>query len=315
MAQVTNSNNGEAASSTRIQVLAQIVIDVITTGTSALPAFERKGLGHIRFPGNYDTSDLLIVTNTTAATVIYNFTDELKGGKATRKDDVTPRDSGGYVVKYDSVDANADADDDFPKYLQTTDSITTLDLKFNTSTMSSSDELQIFIDSPEQTIRPYDFGTDAIERVRVAQPLSMLDADFEYGLQPTKWSAIGMMRGYPSIYELPGTDTQVLSVTTDASTGTSGIGASRITVTTVGAHGFEAGTPITIKALEDAVVGAARAEGSIIIDDVPTSTFRFFAKAKVGTVDGQTLPTTYTQLRQGAFYTGASVDSPIYCSK
>ena len=60
---------------------------------------------------NYDTSDLLIVTNTTAATVIYNFTDELKGGKATRKDDVTPRDSGGYVA-HDSVDANADADDD-----------------------------------------------------------------------------------------------------------------------------------------------------------------------------------------------------------
>ena len=45
------------------------------------------------------------------------------------------------------------------------------------------------------------------------------------------------------------------------STGTSGIGASKNPVTTVGAHGFEAGTPITIKALEDAVVGAARAEG------------------------------------------------------
>ena len=44
---------------------------------------------------------------------------------------------------------------------------------------------------------PFDFGTDAIERMRIAPPLSMLDADFEYGLQPTKWSAIGMMRGYP----------------------------------------------------------------------------------------------------------------------
>ena len=122
-----------------------------------------------------------------------------------------------------------------------------------------------------------------------------------------------MMRGYPSIYELPGTDTQVLTVTTDASTGTSGIGASRITVTTIGAHGFEPGTPITIKALEDAVVGAARAEGSFIIDDVPTpTTFRFFAKAKVGTIDGQTLSTTYTQLRQGAFYTGASVGQPQF---
>ena len=311
--QVTTANTGESAASTRIQILAQIVIDVITTGTSALPTFERKGLGHIRFPGNYDTSDLLIVTNTTKATVIYNFTDPLKGGKVTREDDVTPRDSGGYVIKYDTTDANSDADDDFPKYLQTTDSIAVLDLNFNTSSMATSDELQIFIDSPEQTIRPYDFGTDAIERIRVAQPLSMLDADFEYGLQPTKWSAIGMMRGYPSIYELPGTDTQVLSVVTDASSGTAGIGASRITVTTIGAHGFEPGTPITIKALEDAVGGAARAEGSFIIDDVPTpNTFRFFAKSKVGTTNGQVLSTTYTQLRQGAFYTGASVGQPQF---
>ena len=29
---------------------------------------------------------------------------------------------------------------------------------------------------------PFDFGTDAIERMRIAL-LSMLDADFEYGLQ------------------------------------------------------------------------------------------------------------------------------------
>ena len=139
VAQVTTANAGESAASTRIQILAQIVIDVITTGTSALPTFERKGLGHIRFPGNYDTSDLLIVTNTTKATVIYNFTDPLKGGKATREDDVTPRDSGGYVIKYDTTDANSNADDDFPKYLQTTDSITVLDLNFNTSTMAEND--------------------------------------------------------------------------------------------------------------------------------------------------------------------------------
>ena len=149
--------------------------------------------------------------------------------------------------------------------------------------------------------------------MRIAPPLSMLDADFEYGLQPTKWSAIGMMRGYPSVYELPGTETQVLSVVTDASVGTSGIGASKITVTTIGAHGFEPGTPITIKALEDAVVGAARAEGSFIIDSIPTTTsFTYFAKAKVGTTNGDVLSTTYTQLRQGAFYTGASVGQPLF---
>lgn len=314
VAQVVDlTKTSEPAASTRIQTLANLVRDVIQSGTSALPTFERKGLGHVRFLGNYDSSDLLIITNTTDATVIYNFTDENKGGKVTRKDDVTPRDSSGYVVKYDSISANENSDEDFPKYLQVTDSITVLDLKFNTENMDTSDELQIFVDDPEQRIRPYDFGTDAIERMRIAPPLSMLDADFEYGLQPTKWSAIGMLRGYPSIYELPGTDTQVLSVTTDASAGTDGIGASLITVTTLGQHGFEPGTPITIKALEDAVIGAARAEGSFVVTTVPTTTtFTFYAKAKVGTSNGQVLSTTYTQLRQGAFYTGASVGQPQF---
>ena len=313
VAQVTNSANAENAAGSRIQVLSGIVIDVLTSGTSALPTFERKGLGHVRFQGNYDASDLLIVTNTTKTEVIYNFTDALKGGKVTRVNDVTPRDSSGYVPKYDSTSSNENADDDFPKYLQTTDAVTILDLTHNTSTHAETDELQIFIDSPEQITRPYDFGSDAIERMRIAPPLSMLDADFEYGLQPTKWSAIGMMRGYPSVYELPGTETQVLTVVTDASAGTSGIGASKITVTTIGAHGFEAGTPITIKALEDAVGGAARAEGSFIIDSIPsTTTFTFYAKAKVGTTNGQILSTTYTQLRKGAFYTGASVGQPLF---
>ena len=313
VAQVTNGVNAENAAGSIIQTLSGIVINVLTTGTSALPTFQRKGLGHVRFQGNYDASDLLIVTNTTKTEVIYNFTDALKGGKVTRIDDVTPRDSGGYIPKYDSISSNENADDDFPKYLQTTDAVTILDLTHNTSTHSETDELQIFIDSPEQRTRPFDFGTDAIERMRIAPPLSMLDADFEYGLQPTKWSAIGMMRGYPSVYELPGTETQVLSVVTDASVGTSGIGASKITVTTIGAHGFEAGTPITIKALEDAVVGAARAEGSFIIDSIPTTTsFSYFAKAKVGTNNGDVLSTTYTQLRQGAFYTGASVGQPLF---
>ena len=313
VAQVTNGVNGENAAGSVIQTLSGIVINVLTTGTSALPTFQRKGLGHVRFQGNYDASDLLIVTNTTKTEVIYNFTDALKGGKVTRVDDVTPRDSSGYVPKYDSVNANENSDDDFPKYLQTTDAVTVLDLVHNTSTHAETDELQIFIDSPEQRTRPFDFGTDAIERMRIAPPLSMLDADFEYGLQPTKWSAIGMMRGYPSVYELPGTETQVLSVVTDASVGTSGIGASKITVTTIGAHGFEPGTPITIKALEDAVVGAARAEGSFIIDAIPTTTsFTYFAKAKVGTTNGDVLSTTYTQLRQGAFYTGASVGQPLF---
>ncbi len=58
-------------------------------------------------------------------------------------------------------------------------------------------------------------------------------------------------------------------------------------------------------------MGAARAEGSFVINTVPTATtFTYFAKSKVGTTDGDVLSTTYTQLRQAGFYTGANIGSP-----
>jgi len=173
---------------------------------------------------------------------------------------------------------------------------------------AESDTLQIFVDQGELRTRPYDFGTDAIERQRVANSLSMLDADFEYGLQPTKWQAIGTMRGYPSTYEVPGTDTDVNTVSTDASSGSSGVGQSLITVTTVGPHGVEPGQPITIRGLDASVAGNGRAEGTFIVNTVPSTTqFTYYAKAKVGTSAGTSLETFYTILRQAAFYTGAAI--------
>jgi hypothetical protein len=173
---------------------------------------------------------------------------------------------------------------------------------------SETDTLQIFVEQGDLRTRPYDFGTDAIERQRVANALSMLDADFEYGLQPTKWQAIGTMRGYPSTYEVPGTDTAVQSVITDASDGSEGIGQSLITVITVGPHGVLAGQPITIRGLDGAVKGNGRAEGTFIVNTVVNnSTFTYYAKAKVGTAAGTELVTFYTILRQAAFYTGAAI--------
>ena len=100
----------------------------------------------------------------------------------------------------------------------------------------------------------------------------MLDADFEYGLQPTKWQAIATQRGYPSIYEVPGTDFDIASVTSDASAGTQGIGSSLITVTTVGPHNFEAGQPFTITGFNNSVSGSSRAAGSFVVNTI-VSTF------------------------------------------
>ena len=288
-----DANSVTSGAYAKINTLAFNTVDVIANGLTAMPTALPTGVGTIKIQGKHPSSDILLITNTTKNEIIYNFSNPATGGTFTIKD--------------------YGEDEDFVSYLQTTDGVTTIGLNYNTSSHSSTDDIQIFIEEKEVRTRPYDFGTDAIERNRIAEPLSMLDADFEYGLQPTKWSAIGTLRGYPSVYEIPGTDTGVSSITTDASTGTSGIGQSLITVTTVGPHGFSAGDPITIKALANSISGAARAEGSFVINTVPTpSTFTYYAKAKVGTADGQVLSTTYSQLRKAGFYTGAAVGSPTF---
>ena len=68
---------------------------------------------------------------------------------------------------------------------------------------------------PPLTVRPFDFGTDAIERQRVSLGVSLIDADFEYGLQATKWQSFTEVRKTPSFYEVPGSDIVTASVVTD----------------------------------------------------------------------------------------------------
>lgn len=65
--------------------------------------------------------------------------------------------------------------------------------------------------------RPYDFGTDAIERQRVSLGQSLIDADFEYGLQSTKWQTHMDTRKFLSFTEIPGSDLPFNQVQSDSS--------------------------------------------------------------------------------------------------
>ena len=288
----------ESAASSRIYALETVLTSVIENGLSSLPA-RSNGVTQLRVQGKINLDEILLITNTTENLIMYNF---------------SSNDYGATVDYFDTYNSNGlPRDEDYPQFLQTADYVTTITLNVDTSTCLSTDDIQIFVETNEMTIRPWDFGTDAIERMRVATPQSMLDADFEYGLQPTKWQAIGLLRQYPSVYEIPGTDTTVSTVVTDASAGTGNVGASLITVTTSGPHGFTVGTPITIKALANTITGFSRAEGTFLVNTVPSSTtFTYYSASKVGTTNGQILATAYTQLRKASFYTGASLGTPSF---
>ena len=253
------------------------------------------GAGTIKVPGKYDLSQFLIITNTTTNSLLYNFADSTYANT---------------TVSF----SRANDPTSFPTALDNSDGITTVTIAIDTSAMNSTNSIQILYEKPYQDVRMPEIGTDAFERTRMSAPQSMLDADFEYGLQPTKWLTYDLLRGYPSIYEIPGTDQSVLTVTTDASSGTGGSGESLITITVANPFNssWTVGSPITVKGYLNTVVGFARAEGTFIINSISGSTLTYFAKAKVGATSGDVLSTVYTQLRQGAFYTGAAVGVATY---
>jgi hypothetical protein len=280
----------ETGADTRITYLSGLLTTVIQGGLDVMPALI-SGAALCYVQGKWTLDQLLIITNVTHNEILYNFADPATGVTQVYADPTTP-------------DNDTEIEYGFTGFV----------LAKDTTSMSATDQIQIFVeDYLELKVRPYDFGTDAIERQRVATAQSMLDADFEYGLQPTKWQAISLARSYPSVYEIPGTDTAVVTITTDASATTGGTGQSLITVTTVGAHGLTPGVPFIIRALNTNLSGFSRAEGVFLVNSTPSSTqFTYFAKAKVGSVAGSQLQETYTLIRRGQFYTGASVGTPTF---
>jgi len=186
--------------------------------------------------------------------------------------------------------------------LDSTSGVTTFVLENPCTGMNDSDELQIVIEEDFITTRPFDFGTDAIERARVSNPQSLIDADFEYGLQGTKWQTYQSLNNIPGIYEFPGQDIPVSNVTTNNTSPFS-----TITVTTTSAHGLSNGNAITIVGLENDPPTSARAEGSFLITTSNTTVFTYLAKGYVGPATDSILFTQATLVRKAGFYTGASV--------
>lgn len=163
------------------------------------------GAGTLKILDKVDVDQILLITNTTKNVFLYNFSDPT------------------LPISVAFTSTTDGSDPDFPYSNTLSNGVTTITFLYDTSSHFSTDQIQIFVEVEEQKMRPYDFGTDAIERMRMATPQSMLDADFEYGIQPTKWQSLDLLRGYPSIYEVPGSDIALSSVTTDASQGSNSI--------------------------------------------------------------------------------------------
>jgi hypothetical protein len=178
--------NAEAGASTRITVLTSILNDVIENGLTSVPA-EVAGSGKkgkLTLEGNIDAKKLLLISNQTKGKIIYTFSDEVKLLKAI--------------------------------YQQQPINKTTITLFADTTEMNASDKLQIFYEDDNQYIKPHPTYQDPVEKMRVSNPQSMMDTDFEYSLQGTKWETLELINNIPSVYskanEPAFTSTQITSI-------------------------------------------------------------------------------------------------------
>ena len=157
---------------------------------------------------------------------------------------------------------------------------------------------------PTQT-RPYDFGTDAIERQRVSLGQAMMDADFEYGLQATKWQSYVDVRKFPSFFEVPGTDYPVSNVVSDGAGPNSNITVNYTgTNTSANVNGF-----ISMFGLSNQKgVFADRAEGYFIVTANTSTTANYIAK---GVVPAGNVQSNFTFSRRANVYNGGTLSIPF----
>ena len=140
------------------------------------------GLGTIQIQGRYNLADILAIYDTTTNVSIYNFGDPSQGGTVSW----TAGTSATWPTAYAGV--------------------TTIALDKDTSSLSANDKLSIYIEQRALTVEPWAFGEDAIGRSRISNPEALIDADFEYGLQNTKWQNVSLNNNIPGFYEDVGSD-------------------------------------------------------------------------------------------------------------
>jgi len=134
-------------------------------------------------------------------------------------------------------------------------------LNYNTSAMSATDKLQITIDDYVEKFEPSEALTDPVGKFRTSSPQALIDTDFEYGPQVSKWENLGLINNKPFAFQFnfnalnisdiqtgaAGTKTITVTVNTTTATASNAIGNGTTAVyTTNAAHGFSIGQLVTV---------------------------------------------------------------------
>ena len=208
---------------------------------------------------------LVLITEVTTNTVIYNFADSSLNASS-------------YTV---STTNNVET--------------TAIVLTYNTTSMNpATSKLMIIVDETNETFYPAEIMMDANQKLRVSTPQSLIDTDFEYGTQPTKWETISLLNNRPSaFYDY----TAAITLTAISGNGTRTV--------TVNYTGTPAVTPSTSTPIYIQDAADINACGWYIPASAAAGTFTYVARANV--INGNIFDVTKTLAFIGVFYSGSAI--------
>jgi hypothetical protein len=118
---------------------------------------------------------LILITNIDKNTVIYNFADT--------------------TFSIDTWETSATPNAEYTKItLKNTGNPLAFD------NMSNNDKLSILIEETNESFQPAEAQLDPVGKIRMSTPQSLIDTDFEYGVQPTKWETLSLINNKPSMF-------------------------------------------------------------------------------------------------------------------
>jgi hypothetical protein len=176
--------------------------------------------------------NLMLITNVTTNQVIYNFSDPDLNATS-------------YVVKGSS-----------------SNSTTTIVLNYdcNNANMLATDKIQVIYDEYDEKFTPSDNLVDAVAKMRVSSPQSLIDTDFEYGVQSSKWEALSLTQNYASFFSKGSGGDQLELVDITSNYGASSRIKSDIVVLTASAHGLSTSDVVSVQETLD-----QNAEGTFLV--------------------------------------------------
>jgi hypothetical protein len=230
------------------------------------------GTRTITLPRYLPAERLLLITNVTRNTVIYNFSDP--------------------VLSYTSYTFAQPTNNN-------TNPTTTIVLSYNTTSMSATDKISIVVDEVAEIFTPDEALIDPVGKMRVSTGQALIDTDFEYGLQPTKWETLTLLNNRPGFYVNTQYPLNISNVVMD-------YGSTKVTVF-ANAPVPSVSTPFIV---QDSTFPGGN--GPFVVETANSTAFTYTAKypALPGSGNFTTLNSGITQIYAGNVYSGASYVLP-----